>query len=212
MVSTFGQSPVSARPPASIVKAKYLNGDPGEILEKKIRYPQEAVIANIQGDVILSSIIDKRGRTEQVTAISSPGNSLSEVSVSALNDLKEGWSPALVDDEPVDKTYLIIFRYRIYINSRPPDYTKIGKRLAEKQKYEKALKTWDLAIKDNRYRYEYFEERSLIKKTLGDDEGAESDEATARELYDQILTVVDVITIGYTKTVVKKVVVATPAY
>ena len=212
IVNLNGQFPGNLKLVTENVKVKYSGGDAGEILEKKIKYPQEAIISKIQGDVILSCIIDKNGRIDQLSVISSPDNSLSAASVSAVNELKDGWSPALVDDKPVDKTYLLVFRYRIFINTRPPDYTRMASKFAEKQKYEKALKTYDLAIKDNRFHYEYFEGRSVIREAMGDAEGAQMDKLKALELYDQILTVVDVITVGYTKTVVKRVVTTSPVY
>jgi len=188
------------------VKAKYLKDDLDKHLAQRIRYPQDAIISNIQGDVILSCVIDKEGRLDKLTIINSPNNSLSTSSVVAINELGNEWSPAKFNNIPVDKTYLFIFRYRIYLNTQPVDYNRIANRLIKKQKFEKALKLYNQAIKDNKYSCEYFESRSKIKETLGDIEGAKKDKLTSLELNDQILSVINVNAVGFTRTVVKKVV------
>ena len=48
-------------------KAKYLKEDLTAFLDKNVNYPGEAMMKNIEGDVVLSLIINKNGKSDNQT-------------------------------------------------------------------------------------------------------------------------------------------------
>jgi Gram-negative bacterial TonB protein C-terminal len=180
-------------------KAKYLKGDLTEFLSKNVKYPDEAYLNKIEGDVIFSFVINKAGRLDNLSLVKSPDLILSTNSISAFNLIDGQWSPSLIDGRPADKRYSLIFRYRVYINSQPPDYKKTAEKNAKKQKFEKALKLYDSAIKDNKYDFILFESRARIKEILGDTEGARQDQLLSENLKKEVMAVVNINAVGITR-------------
>jgi hypothetical protein len=180
-------------------KAEYLNEDISKYLQKNIKYPISSLQNNIQGDVLLSFVISKEGKLHSLKVVSSPDISLSTSSIVSLNDLSNEWSPCKIAGKPVDKEYLIVFRYRIYINTQPYDYNERVDKLIKKQKIEKALKHINSAIKENLYNFKFYDTRSSIKNMLGDTDGSMKDSEQSKRLQNEIITVVDVVAIGITR-------------
>lgn len=194
----------------NIEKAHYLNGDLTKLLQQKLTYPSDALRNKIQGDVILSLIIDKTGKMHNLSIVVSANKILSTSSIIALNYLKNEWSPYKVNGKPIDKKYFIVFRYRMNIDSEAPEYTKRAKRFAKKQKYDKSLKFYDKAIKENHYDYKLYELRSKIKSNLGDVEGAKTDSLESIRIQNEIISCVDLTALGVT--ILRKRVVRTTRY
>ncbi|MGE0089832.1 MAG: energy transducer TonB [Bacteroidales bacterium] len=193
-----------------IENAKYLKGDLNAILNSTIKYPTDGLKSNIQGDVVLSFLITKNGKLDSLVILSSPSMALSTASVITLNSLENEWTPCKINNKSIDKKYLIVFRYRMYLNTTPPTYKKDADKLFKKQKFDKALKLYNKAIKENQYDYELFEARALTKENLGDTEGAKEDRASSILIKNEILTFVDVAGIIRTKTVTKTYVTSKP--
>lgn len=188
----------------TVEKAKYLKEDLTKFLSKNVAYPNEAIRSNIQGDVVLSFTITKNGKLDSLTILKSPDFSFSTSTIVAFDRLYEQWSPSRINDRPVDKKYFIIIRFRIYINTQPPDNKSKTAVYIKKQKFEKALKLLNNAIKDNQYDFELFESRSQVKEILGDTEGSKQDQIASDNLNNEVMTVVDINAIGITRTVVVK--------
>lgn len=181
-------------------KARYLKEDLNKFISGNIAYPKEGITNKTEGDVVLSLIIRKNGKLDSLVKVSSPDISLSVNSIIALNSIdKEGWSPAKINNSPIDKKYFIVFRYRIFLNSQPYDYKGKAKEFFENQKYEKVLKLYDKAIKDNQYNFESFESRSRVKVIMGDIEGAKKDQIISLKLKDEIMLIVNVYVIGVSR-------------
>lgn len=174
----------------AVQKPEFQNGNLDEFLAKICKYPADAIERNAQGDVVVSFTIDKNSRILNVKIESSPDNSLSSSSLDAIKPLDKVLMPALNGGAPVDKSYLIVFRYRIYLDSEPIDYNAQALKASEKQKYDKALNLYDKAIKDNIYNFRLFESRAVIKEKLGDFDGANEDKMTSIKLQEEILTIV----------------------
>jgi len=187
----------------SVEHAQYLSGDITKILNAEINYAASALESKIEGDVVLSFIIDKNGKMGNLTIVSSPHKSLSTSSILSMNSLENNWSPYKVNNQPLDKKYLMVFRYRIYLNTQPPAYKKEAERLFKKQKYERALKHYNWAIEENKYDADLFEGRSLVKDKLSDTEGAKQDKETYKVLKNEVFRCIDVVSIGITKKVTK---------
>jgi TonB family protein len=173
-------------------KARYLKENLTRYLSKTVRYPEALLTKNIQGDVVLSLKITRNGRLDSLVILESKDFSLSTSAIVAINSLEEEWSPARINGSQVDRKYLIIFRYRIYIDIQPADYKTKAVEYFKEQKYEKALKLFNRAIKDNQYDFELFEYRSKIKKNLGDSEGSKQDQITSNNLKDEVMSIVNV--------------------
>ena len=178
---------------AFVGKAKYLKEDLTKFLKKITVYPREGFTNNIEGDVVFSVVIKKDGTSDDFTLVNSDKSVLMGSTLSALRTLDNKWSPAIENGEPVDKKYLIVFRYRIYQNTDPVNYKRDALEFIKKEKYDKAIKTYDKGIKENKYDFDLFEKRSLAKNKVGDEQGVKQDHDTAIKLYGEILTVVDVV-------------------
>jgi len=202
-ISVKSQSTQKIDPSLNIEKAKYLNEDPTRHLSKNVRYPKQCMMDGIQGDVILSFVVDRRGKIDSLAVVSSPNNLISTSSILAFDKLDSLWSPALINKKPIDKKYLIVFRYRMGANEMPSEYfgfKKKANKLFEKRKYEKALKFYTKAIEENPYDFELFESRSKIKEILGNKEVGKPDYLTSINLKNEIMSVVNIEGIGILRT------------
>lgn len=184
-----------------VVQAKFFKGDLTGFLSSHVKYDAEALRLFIYGDVLFSFTINKEGRLVNLNVGSSPDFGLTNCSMAAMKTIVEGWSPALVNNVPADKKYMIVFRYRIYAESTPRDYRRDVNRLIEKGKYEKALTLCREATTSNMYDFAMVELRSQIKEKLGDMEGAKADQQAALKLREEIMAVVNVSAIGVTRRV-----------
>lgn len=185
-----------------IEKAKYLKEDINALLTKTTRYPKENIENKVQGDVIISFTINKEGQLDNLAVVNAAEPSLMASAISSFAEVTGNkWSPAKMDNTPVDKQYKVVFRFRQFVNEQPFDYNERASHLLNKEKYDKALKTCDSGIEENPYDDTLFEIRSQIKEKLGDMEGARIDHAIASTLKDEILTFVNLYVIGVTRTV-----------
>lgn len=174
-------------------EATYLKEDLNKFLRNKFIYPHEGFVNKIEGDVIFSIEIKKDGSSTGPILISSDDKVLSQNAAKVLNLIENKWNPAKINDVPIDKKYFIVVRYRLYINTEPTDYNREALDLIRKQKYEKAIKTYDKAIKENQYSYELLISRSQLKAKIGDYAGSKQDYEAANKLAAEILTVFGVI-------------------
>jgi tetratricopeptide (TPR) repeat protein len=202
-IASYSQSVQNSDSASADEKAKYLNENLDKFLAQRIVYPKEAFTANIEGDVIFSFNIGRDGKLNNLAVVSSPHASLTSSSMAALNDLEKEWNPARINGSPADKNYLFVFRFRVYKNTQPVNYSAIAERAFKKKKYEQALKYYNEAIKDNRFIPDFYESRSRVKEMLGDTEGARNDKQTSKEFNDQIMSVIDIAAIGVSRTVSK---------
>lgn len=182
-------------------KAVYLKEDLTKFLSINTKYPKEEMMDHIQGDVVFSFIINKNGKLGSLALESIPNISLLNSAKIAINSLDGEWNSAMINNAPADRKYLIVFRFRTYLDSRPNDHKGQARKLFEKQKYERTLKLYNEGIKNNRYDFELFEFRSKVKEMLGDIEGAKSDQSISLKLKDEIMSIIDVNAIGVTRTV-----------
>jgi len=181
-------------------KASYLKGDLTILLARNTNYPTGQLNPNLgasgEGDVVLSLVIHANGKSDILAIVSSPDISFSTSSMVAFNKLEDEWSPARKNNTPTDRNYLIVFRYRKYLDIKPYDYQERIAHSMSKQKYKEALRLLSNAIHDNKYDKKLFALRSKVKQILGDVEGAKSDELTAAKLDDEILALITVKVVG----------------
>jgi tetratricopeptide (TPR) repeat protein len=180
----------------SVKKAVYLKGDLQKVLSALVKYPDAGLLNNKQGDVVISFRINRAGKSDSMALVTSPDVSLSTSSIVALNSLEDNWTPAMRNNLPADRKYLVVFRYRIYTDNKPADYKRSAGKYVKKQKFEKALQHYDLAIKDNPFDSDLFASRSKVKEILGDTIGAKSDLLTSLKLKTEMMSVIDVSAFG----------------
>ena len=173
------------------------------LLQKHTKYPREALFNDIQGDVVLSFIINHNANLDSLMISSSPDILLSTSSIVAYNSIEKELSTYKIKEKPIDLRYLIVFRYRLYLNTQPPKHKEKAEDYIEKQKYNKAIKCFDKAIKDNKYDFELYKSRSKVKEITGDIKGSKQDSLTSNKIKSEIISVVNIIAIGNT-TVIKR--------
>ena len=178
--------------PIKYEKAKYLKQDLDKFLILNTLYPTSELTSMITGDVVFSFIINKNGKLESLAIEDYDNVSFINSSKNAIELLDGEWSPAKLNDSLVDMKYLVVFRYRTYLENKPYDYKRQGRSLFEKQKYERALKALNSGIEDNKYDYEFYELRSKVKEKLGDIEGAKNDQLNSLRLKVEIMSIIDV--------------------
>ncbi len=202
-----------AQKPDSILpnrKAVNAYGDVSKLLAKNANFPVEQLGPNVsgsEGDVVLSLVIGKNGKSDSLSIVSSVGKSFSTSAIVAFGKLPDEWSPAIINHQPVDKRYLLVFRYRKYLDTQPYDYKSKVAQLLSREKYKEALKQLSRAINDNKYDSELFESRSKVRQILGDVEGANADKLVSLRLSEEILSLVEVKVMGISST--KKVMMGT---
>lgn len=190
--------------PDSIIKfekAKYLKQDLNKFLTTHTEYPFTEMTSMINGDVVFSFIINRNGTLESLALMDYPNASFLNSSKKAINSLDGEWSPAKLNDAPADMKYLIVFRFRTYVERQPYDCKAQSRNLFEKQKYERALKTLNSGIEDNKYDYELYELRSKVREMLGDIEGAKNDQLNSLRLKYEIMSIVDITSMVVRRTV-----------
>ena len=202
VISQISQEPDTI---LTIENAKYLNGDITKLLQSELKYPIEALKNSIEGDVIISFIINKHGKLEDLTILESPDIILSTCSLVSFDKIKNEWNPCKINGNSINKKYLLVFRYRIYLNTEPPEYKKKAGKFVDNQKYERALKYYNKAIKENSFDFELFESRSKIKELLEDTIGAKQDSIESVKIKNEIITFIDMAAIGITRKVEKSV-------
>lgn len=170
-------------------------------LMKNTVYPMKCLKSGIAGDVVFSLTINKAGLLDSLALVISPNESLTTNSFESLIKLAKKWRPVNNDSIEIDKKYVIVFRYRIFMDNVPPDYFDRAKKSIAKQKYEKALKLLDKAVENNIYERQFYLARSEVKKKLGDEKGVAEDLSVVKRLDNNILSIVNIIAIGKSRSV-----------
>lgn len=85
---------------------------PAKLLRKAMpEYPRAARQQGIEGNIVLSLVIDDQGRVVKVRVIKGLGHGLDEAAVSAVR--KTRWSPATLDGHPVRTTRRFNVRFTL---------------------------------------------------------------------------------------------------
>lgn len=190
--------------PDSIIKyekAKYLKQDLNKLLSLKTEYPYTEMISMKNGDVVFSFFITRNGTLESLALKDYPDASFLNSSKNAINSLDGEWSPAKINDSPVDMKYLIVFRFRTYVDHQPYDCKVQARNLFEKRKYERALKALNSGIEDNKFDYELYELRTEVKEMLGDKYGALDDQLNSFRLKNEIMSIINITSVVVRRTV-----------
>lgn len=77
---------------------------------KKIRYPREAVQAQVEGIVVVSFVIDRNGKVTDSTILKSLGYGTDEEALRVINSLPD-WRPGKQNGKPVAVRYTLPIRF-----------------------------------------------------------------------------------------------------
>ena len=189
---TFAQTPFNPETESDFVKATYTKGNLLTILSQDLIYPEDAAINGTQGNVTFLLQIDKEGKLVSSVAKEKISDELAKQAEESIAKLTADWKPSKVHGEAVDRWYLLVFSYKIFYNSLPLDYHAIAKKFEDKGKLEKAIRTYDDAIKMYPYEPIYYTMRAKYKEDLGDTAGAKEDKLMAEKLNMEVLAVVEI--------------------
>ena len=81
-----------------------------------VKYPQIALENGIQGNVVVSFVVEKDGKISRINVLQSPDKTLTEATLAVLdkaNKLKNGWKPGKQRNKPVRVTYTLPVSFRI---------------------------------------------------------------------------------------------------
>ena len=92
---------------------------------------------------------EKDGRVSQADILLSPSSLLSSAAVVGLGNLEMGWDVEHMTTNQASAIFLIVCRFRRFLDSEPPNHGAKAERMKGKGKWEKALKFYDLAIADS---------------------------------------------------------------
>ena len=180
------------------VKAEYTSGDFEQQLAEQIKYPMDALQEGIEGDVILSLKITELGTLDSLSVVLSPNPLLAKAAINALAQVKGNWSPTQISGINATYNYLVILRFRRFMDAAPPQYDQKLEKLISKQKWEKALKVVDQWLDEDAYNSLVWSQRSRILKELGDDE-TETALEKAKNLSREFIANVPIVAIGKTR-------------
>ncbi|MEB2774877.1 energy transducer TonB [Algoriphagus sp. D3-2-R+10] len=189
---SHGQTPFNPETESDFVKATYLQGNLVSILGQDFIYPEDAAANGTQGDVIYLLKIDQTGKLVSYEAKERISDELAKQARESIEALTGSWTPSKLHGKPVDRGYLLVFSYKIFYNALPLDYHAMTKKFEEKGKLEKAVRTYDDAIKNYPFNPVYYTMRAKFKKELGDEEGAKEDQLMADKMNMEVLAVVEI--------------------
>jgi len=189
---SLAQTPFNPETESDFIKATYTKGNLISILGQDLIYPKDAAMNGTQGDVTFLLKIDKEGKLVSSVPKERVSDELAKQAEEAIGKLTVDWKPSKVHGEAVDREYLLVFSYKIFYNSLPVDYHAMAKKFEDKEKPEKAVRTYDDAIKNYPFEPVYYSMRAKYKNDLGDTAGAEADKSMAEKLNMEVLAVVEI--------------------
>lgn len=189
---SHGQTPFNPETESDFVKATYSQGNLVSILAQDLIYPEDAAANGTQGDVIFLLTIDQTGRLVSYEAKERISDKLANQAKESIEALTGSWTPSKVNGKPVDRTYILVFSYKIFYNALPLDYHAMAQKFEDKEKLEKAVRTYDDAIKNYPFDPVYYTMRAKFKKELGDEEGAKEDQLMTDKMNMEVLAVVEI--------------------
>ena len=189
---SFAQTSFDPVTEPDFIKATYSKGNLINILSQDLTYSKEAALNGTEGYVTFLLKIDENGKLVEVTPKERVSDFLVNPAAAAIDKLTVDWTPSKVGGKPVSREYLLVFSYKIFYNALPLDYHAMAKKYEEKGKIEKAIKTYDDAIKEYPYDPVYYTMRAKYKKQLEDTDGALDDELMAQKINMEVLAVVQI--------------------
>ena len=151
-------------------KARFLQGDPANLLQDYIQYPVKAHDQEITGDVIYRCTVNEQGELTELKRIRPAHPLLNQAVQKQLSRIESGWNPTLVQGEVTAYTYLLVFRFRQYAETGPRSYGTRCQRYMDKEKWSKALEVSEDWLAVDPYSVQLWRCRAQILAALGKDD------------------------------------------
>lgn len=105
--------------PALEIKPVYLQGTQALFMAvgQNVRYPPEALRAQLQGDIVIAFTIDSNGQTSNYHVVKGLGFGLDEAALQALQQLPDMWLPASANGQAVAATCEIPVSFRVTVTT-----------------------------------------------------------------------------------------------
>ncbi|MDW3209096.1 MAG: energy transducer TonB [Reichenbachiella sp.] len=165
-----------------------------------LKFPRQLALQGVSGYAEVEFRINKQGKIDSIDVIRTPHMQFANDIVQILLSTKDMWSATKINEQPVDYKYTFVVEYRTTSNpdSPPVDKSeKIYKKALKHQKKEKiddALLSINEAIGHNPYKKEYYQLRSELLTSKGEQEKAKTDELAVekiqRQLIDDVIMIV----------------------
>ncbi|WP_339698459.1 energy transducer TonB [Algoriphagus aquimarinus] len=169
-------------------------GEMNRLLSNNIKYPAELRQAEVQGPVVISIQINRKGEmTGEYQMLS--GDSAFEGEIErTVTMLKENWNPAFLEGKSFDQEYLMSFNFKLSTTGSefpPKPFTTASK----KEKEMSPLETVENALDKNPFSPKLYTYRAEILQSKGQRLQAEMDLNQAKFLENKMLT--EIIIVGY---------------
>lgn len=92
-----------------------------EALQKSLRYPVEALQQQVQGDVLLSYVVQPDGHTTDYTVLNSPLPACTQEVWKALNQLPDHWIPAIYQGQARAARFYLLVHFTMMQARSPAD-------------------------------------------------------------------------------------------
>jgi len=103
-------------------------------IEEKLIYPENARLSGIEGIVVVKFKLTKTGCIDSITVLESPDVSLSNSTISALNQVKCGWKPTEKGNVPVDCWWKFLTQFTLPLNESKGQFNSLERALINPQK------------------------------------------------------------------------------
>ncbi|WP_339757394.1 energy transducer TonB [Algoriphagus aquimarinus] len=178
----------------AFAQTKSSNGEMNRLLSKNIKYPSELRQAEIQGPVVISIQIDRKGDlTGEYQMLS--GDSAFEGEIQrTVSMLQENWNPEFLEGKSFDKEYLMTFNFKLSAaGSEFPPKPFIA--ASKKEKEMSPLETVENALSKNPFSSKLYTYRAELLESKGKRLQAEMDLNQAKFLEEKMLT--EIVIVGY---------------
>lgn len=168
-----------------------------EFFSKNLRYPAEGLRAQESARIVLSVKIGPEGNLDSLFLVEEAPDYFQNHVLEVFSLGSALWSPAILENRPVNARYLICFDFEFGGTNGPPaDFKKVAEGYIEKGKPEKALKVLDQLIEKQPYDYKNYQLRSEAHRQLGNTEQAQKDYMNSRLTKKKVLSEFDVVVYG----------------
>ncbi len=97
-------------------KAKCAEKKLFEYIRASLKYPQQALKNDLEGEALIKFVVDKSGKIEQAELLSDPGSGMGKAAldvVNAMNDFSQKWTPGYQHGKPVAVWFVLPVRFSL---------------------------------------------------------------------------------------------------
>lgn len=168
-------------------------GEMNRLLSKNIKYPSELRQAEVQGPVVISIQIDRKGEMTRAYQMLSGDSAFEGEIQRTVSMLTENWNPEFLEEKSFDQEYLMSFNFKLSTGHEfPPNPLTTA---SKKEKEMSPLETVENALAKNPYSAKLYGYRAELLESKGQRLHAEMDLNQAKFLENKMLT--EIVIVGY---------------